>query len=590
MRRPHPIGPNTPVVVNLSQLFTRPNSLHYTNMDIVVEGARASDNARMSIRTPATAETTTCIVAKRIYIRFPYRQRVEGLVVRGGRIIAHGARRALRASRNRGDGWLDLGDAVITPGLVDSHTHFFYWAIQHMCVIDVAGEPTLTATLATIRRQSRKKHLGDWVLARGFDINVWGTGFPTAADLDRAVSDRPVMVRSRDGHCAWLNTRAMQRVGIRRSTPDPPGGRYLRDRNGTPTGLVQEAAVDLLPNPVTELALRHDNHSLKIVDEALRSAYQHAWSFGLCGVHALDDAASLLHFQRHRSDGRLGLRIVHSIPYADRNRAIELGLCSGLGDDWLRIGAIKIFSDGTLGSRTALMYDAYPGMRGATMRCGVPVVAGDALRDTVVELAARGWAVWIHAIGDRAVHDCVTAIRAARRVEPRRLPHRIEHAQCARPADIRAMSRLGIIASAQPCHMLADIPVADRHWPRARRHAFPLRSFIRAGLVVPFGSDVPVEPIDPRRSLYAAVLRRDEQGQPTGGWFPGQRLSIEQALACFTEHANASVNASRNHGTLAVGSAADMTVWQDDPLTVPSERLREVRIRGCMIAGKLHLT
>lgn len=543
----------------------------------------------MESRAPTIYGRTTYIVAKRIYPRFPYRQAVEGLVIRDGRIAAAAPRRTLRRSRTRRDTWIDLGEAVVTPGLVDSHTHFFYWAMQRACVIDVSGETSLDATLAKIRREARQKNLGDWILARGFDINTWKTAFPTAADLDRAVPDRPAMVRSRDGHCAWLNTRAMRQVEIRPHTPDPPGGRYLRDRHGAPTGLVQEAAVDLLPNPVAELAMRRDSRSLKTIDQALDSAYQCAWSFGLCGVHALDDAASLLHLQRHRHDGRLGLRIIHSVPYGDRRKAFELGLRSGLGDDWLRIGAIKIFSDGTLGSRTALMFDAYPGMKTAAARNGVPVIAGDALRDAAIEAASRGWAVWIHAIGDRAVHECVTAIAAARRVEQRRLLHRIEHAQCARPADIRAMARLGIIASVQPCHMLADIPVADRHWPRASRNAFPLRSFFDAGLIVPFGSDVPVESIDPRRSLYAAVQRRDEHGRPADGWFPDQRISIRQALAGFTEHAAASVGAAHGRGTLAVGDAADMTVWRDDPLRMPPDLLREARIGGCIIAGQPRL-
>jgi hypothetical protein len=151
------------------------------------------------------------------------------------------------------------------------------------------------------------------------------------------------------------------------------------------------------------------------------------------------------------------------------------------------------------------------------------------------------------------------------------------------------MARLGIIASVQPCHMLADIPVADRHWPRASRNAFPLRSFFDAGLIVPFGSDVPVESIDPRRSLYAAVQRRDEHGRPADGWFPDQRISIRQALAGFTEHAAASVGAAHGRGTLAVGDAADMTVWRDDPLRMPPDLLREARIGGCIIAGQPRL-
>jgi predicted amidohydrolase YtcJ len=257
-----------------------------------------------------------------------------------------------------------------------------------------------------------------------------------------------------------------------------------------------------------------------------------------------------------------------------------------LGDDWLRIGGVKIFADGALGSQTACMFTPYPG-RGTY--CGVPLLAGEELRETVVSAARRGWPVWVHAIGDRAVHDCVSAIAAARRVEATFLPHRIEHAQCVRPGDVRRMAKARIIASVQPAHILGDIPTANRHWPRARRNAYPLRRLLDAGVPLAMGSDVPIESLDPRRAFHGATRRTDEVGRPPDGWFPEQRLSAAEVLRGYTVGAAACVAAPPGSGTITPGAPADLTIWHDDPLTAPPEELLEIGIAGCVVAGQVHL-
>jgi predicted amidohydrolase YtcJ len=428
--------------------------------------------------------------------------------------------------------------------------------------------------------------LGDWVVGRGFDYNTWPEGVPRAADLDRAVPDRPTIVYSRDGHTAWLNSPALERVGITGRTRDPKGGRYLRDVSGRATGIVQEAAVGLLPDPVRKFGQRTDAAAVRAVDGAVEQAYRVAWSLGIVGVHSMDDAVSLTHFQRQHRDRRLGVRVLHAIPLANMAGAISLGLRSGLGDDWLRIGAVKIFADGALGSQTAYMFASYPRSGG---HCGVPIVAGEELRNVTVEAARNGWAVWIHAIGDRAAHEAVKAIGAARRVEESPLPHRIEHAQCVRPADMRKMARLGIVASVQPSHVPGDIRTAERHWPRASRNAYAFRAMLDAGIDLAVGSDVPVESIDPRRSLFAAVCRTDEQGYPAGGWYPGQRISVADVLRGYTAGAALAVGGAKTAGTLAPRAPADLTLWHDDPLTAPPESLLDLRIAGCLVGGQLHL-
>ncbi|MFQ5807501.1 MAG: amidohydrolase [Phycisphaerae bacterium] len=535
---------------------------------------------------PGSHQPDLILLARRCYSLRPRLRPVQAVATHAGRIVALGSRRTLARLKGRATKLVELGAGAITPGLVDCHTHFFYWALHRSLAIDVSDRKSLAETLSSIRRQARTKFFGDWVVACGFDYNIWPEGLPSARDLDRAVPDRPALVRSRDGHTAWLNSLALQRAGITTQTRDPKGGRCLRDTRGRPTGIVQETVIELVPDPVREFAQRTDAAALRAVDRALQQAYRTAWSLGIVGVHSMDDAVSLARLQRQHRNRRLGIRVVHAIPSASLPQALALGLRSGLGDDWLRLGAVKVFADGALGSQTAYMFHPYP-ERGND--CGVPVVAGGELRELAVEAARHGWALWIHAIGDRAVHDAITAIGAARRVEETPLPHRIEHAQCVRPADARKMARFGITASVQPCHLLADVRTAERHWPRAARNAFPYGSLLDAGVVLAMGSDVPVDSIDPRRSLFAAVKRTDEQGYPDGGWYPAQRLSVEQVLRGFTTGAAASVGGPERTGTLAIDAPADLTLWHDDPLESPRESLLDLRIAGCVIDGRLHL-
>ncbi|MCK4342938.1 MAG: amidohydrolase, partial [Phycisphaerae bacterium] len=489
--------------------------------------------------------------------------------------------------RARGTQVVDLGAAVITPGLVDCHTHFFYWALGRALVIDVSELWLLDDVLRKIRAQAKTKRLGDWIVARGFDHNRWAAEFPTAADLDRAVSEQPVMVHSRDEHSAWLNTAALRRCRITSRTPDPKGGRYLRDARGRPTGIVQEAALQRLPDPLRDFARRRDPSGRRIIDRALDAAYRTAWGLGIVGVHVLDDGPSLSHLLRHHATRRLGLRVVHAVAWADLEHACQLGLRSGFGEDWFRLGGVKIFADGALGSQTAYMFQPYPG-RGDY--CGVPVVAGEELKETLRKAVQHGWAAWIHAIGDRAVHEAVDAIAAARRLGNPALPHRIEHVQCVRPADARRMARLNIVASVQPCHLLGDITTADRHWPRARRNTFAFRRLLDSGVTLAGGSDVPIESLDPRRSLFAATMRTDEHGEPAGGWFPEQRISARDALLAFTRGAALASGNPAPTGTLAPGAPADLTIWADDPFRACPAELLQAGILGCVVDGQVHLT
>jgi predicted amidohydrolase YtcJ len=533
------------------------------------------------------------VLAKRCRTFANPRRPAEALAIRRGRIAAIGTTREIRALKKLGTRVIDLAGATVTPGLVDCHTHFLFWAISRAYTIDLAACRSKAETLERLRRLAPKHAIGEWIVGMGFNHNLWPDGSPSSVDLDPLFPDRPVVLRSRDTHMAWLNSAALRRAGIGPDTPDPKDGCYGRDARGRVNGTVFEKAVERLPDPIAEIAARVDAQALRIVDRALEEAYCTAWSLGLTGVHTVDGALSLKHMQRHRRAGRLGMRVLHGVPLENLQHAKALGLRSGLGDEWLRIGGIKIFSDGSLGANTAFMYDPYPGGGGNR---GVPVIVGDELKEAAVDAARHGWALWIHAIGDRAVHDVIEALAAARKVEETRLPHRIEHVQCARPADIRRIGRLGLIASMQPCHIMGDIRTAERLWPKASRNAFAFQSLRAAGVTLALGSDVPVESNDPRRGLFGAAVRTDLDGYPAGGWYADQRLTVEQALYGYTRGAAACLGGSASgggeaapSGTLEVGAPADLTIWYDDPLEAAGDELLKLRIGGCMIGGELHL-
>lgn len=503
------------------------------------------------------------------------------------RVVAVGTKTDILELRTRGTDVLQLRGATLTPGLVDSHTHFFYWALGESLLVDVSPCTSLDSTLRTIATRAQHRRIGPWVVAHGFDHNRWKSPPPQAADLDRILPDIPVLVHSRDHHTVWLNSAGLRAARLDRNTPDPPGGNLERNATGELTGLIRETAIELLPDPVRLLAGENTPAAHRVIDRALYRAYERAWAHGITAVHSMDDGLSLTHLQRHHARGALGLRVVHAIPLAELPAARRLGLRSGLGDRWLRLGGVKIFSDGALGSQTAYMFDAYPGRPGY---CGVPVISGDPLRAAVAEAVAAGWCVWIHAIGDRAVKETVDALVSTRRDSGASLPmpHRIEHAQCVRPADARRMARAGIIASVQPCHIPGDIATAQRHWPRAQRNAYPFRRLLDAGAILAAGSDIPVESIDPRRSLHGAVCRTDESGQPAGGWVATERLSVSETLWAFTRGAAASVGLSEPAGTLRPGAAADATVWDDDPLAAAPGELLQLGLRGAIVAGSVH--
>jgi predicted amidohydrolase YtcJ len=441
---------------------------------------------------------------------------------------------------------IDLGGRCVLPGFTDSHVHFPTWALaQRQAKLD--GCASLAEALHRIRASG-------WKRGYGWRDAEWPDGPPTRRALD-AISDEPVAMWSKDYHSLWLNSAAL---GLARGDLEVEGGVVERDASGEPTGVLRE-----------ESAWRFkDKHLAVPADEyldAMRAGVKLAHARGVTCVHDKDGwlgAAGL--WQQLEPQ----LRVWQSIP-ADRLPELRaLSLRSGVGSPLLRLGYLKVFMDGTLGSQTAWMMDG----------SGVRITSGEELAEIVRAGAEAGWPVGVHAIGDRANREALDAFESTRDLwQPLGLRQRIEHAQCLTPDDVARFAQIGVAASVQFTHAPSDEELAKRFWPDKLDGVYSFRSLLESGAVLANGSDAPVEELDPWAGVLAAVLRH---------WRPDQRLTVEEAL-----HATCVAPAWISHdervrGTLLPGRAADLVVLDRDPLSIEPDELPEVGVVATMVGGR----
>jgi predicted amidohydrolase YtcJ len=506
----------------------------------------------------------------------PKTPRAEALAVLGGRVLHAGGADECRAALGPGHEAEDLRGAWVIPGLADSHIHFTWYA-RGLREVDV--EPTASAEEAAelVRERVAGAAPGEWVLGSGWNFNRWHDRRPPErAQLDRVAPDNPVALRSKDRHSLWVNSRALELAGITAQTPDPPGGKIVRGPGGEPSGWLLEDARD----PVWEAQGRAPQSSLK---DLLKEAFPSALALGITTIHDFDGREAIEAYTELRADDELPIRVLKSVPLDSLDWALAEGLRSGQGDEWLRIGSLKIFTDGALGSHSALMLDAYSGEPGNT---GVEVTPPDELQELVLRAARGGLSCALHAIGDRANRNALDAFERARREGVGAgLRHRIEHVQHLHPDDLPRLRELDIIASMQPLHATSDMETADALLGDRPLLSYAWRTLQTSGVRLAFGSDCPVEPLDPWLGFHAAVTRQRD-GLPPGGWQPHERLSPEEALRAFTEGAAWCSVEERLKGHLARGMFADFVLLGADPLEGPPDKIAETRPLATYVDGR----
>jgi predicted amidohydrolase YtcJ len=509
----------------------------------------------------------------------PARPVAESLAAASGRILAVGDRQILAELRGPGTVVVDLHGGTALPAFTDAHCHLNAYGLA-MDEVDCspAVAPTIDAIKACIAATALGTGPGVWVQARGYDdTDLRPSRHPTRWDLDEVAPDVPVILRRRCGHVCVTNSVGLRLAGITASGPEVPGGKIDRDKGGEPTGVLRERAQelvrDIIPPPSVE--------TLKRAILRAAEAYLHQ---GFCAVHDTG-GRRVEEFQAYRElaeEGRLPLRVVMMVRDPWLEHCIGAGIATGFGDEWIKVGPVKLFADGGIGPQTAAVSRPYRSDRANT---GILHYQEEELTDLALRAARAGFAVAIHAIGDEAIRVAINALARAVDEAPPRLPHRIEHCVLPTAEDIARMRRLRIAASVQPVFLdvLGDSWLMHLDAELAAR-CYPLRSMAAAGLLLAAGSDCPVAPSDPRRGLWAMVARRTQAGRPV---VSGEALDRETALRLYTETPPRLMGEQSWRGRLIPGMAADIVILSDDPLRVRPDDLLHLDVWAVIVGGKV---
>lgn len=511
---------------------------------------------------------------------------VEAIAIRDGEVVVAGAWSDLQSLVGERTRVLDLHGAFAVPGLVDAHAHLFNLGrlrAQANCV----GTSSAEACVEIAKQVAATLPEGVWLTGRGWDQNDWKpAAYPDKAMLDVAFGDRPVCLRRVDGHASWVNSAALRIAGYLTDPAAPPGGEILIDpRTQEPTGIVVDAADD-------SLRARIPPEAPAELDRVLDLAQTAAVRAGLTGVHDMGlTLPAYAALQRARERGELRLRVVGYLSGIETLDAFAGKPDRPPPSAKIRVGGVKLYADGALGSRGAALLDDYADRAGHR---GLLIVSPEELTQQVERSLERGFPVAIHAIGDRGNRVALDAIEEAharsRQRNPRLLPlpelrTRIEHAQVLHPRDIPRFAALGVIPSMQPTHCTSDMPWApQRIGPDRLEGAYAWRTLLDDGNLLPLGSDFPVESESPLLGLYAARTRQTVDGVPEGGWAPGQRLTPLEALLGFTVWAARACGAE-SWGRLAAGYRADVTALDVDPLKGTPQDLLQGRVLWTMVEG-----
>lgn len=509
----------------------------------------------------------------RIWTGVPGESAANALATESGRIVAVGDEASVRRAAGVGADLIDLDGACVLPGLYDAHIHTENLA-ESLTAVDLRTVCNLDEALAKVSDFAAGLPAGEWISGGRWDSNRWaGRGRPSRQALDALLGERPAVLDSVDGHCAWVNSAALRLVGVDSRTPDPVGGAYDRDNEGQLTGIVRESAIAQFREMARSKSRDQLPDRLLVVQDLLLSV-------GITSIHDIDGESVRSAYLALRDQGRLGIRVHKAIPAVALETAIDEGRKTGDGDDWVSTGPVKLFSDGALGSHSCHLTEPFEG----TENQGMAVTSADELARLVTLADGAGIAVATHAIGDRAAQLVLDAYEQVV-VRGTALRHRIEHAQHLRHTDVRRMAALGVVASMQPTHCTSDIDLVDRLLGDRDIASYAWQDLLNAGAPLAFGSDAPVEDPNPFHGLYAATTRTRPDGSPAGGWQPEQRLSMNDALTAYSLGSAYAAGQEQHKGLLSRGHVADFIAVDVDPFDATPTQLHDTRVLTTVVGG-----
>ena len=518
------------------------------------------------------------VTGARVWTGDPDQPWAEALASKGERIIAVGSRADLDGLAGPDTDVIAADGGMLVPGFIDTHVHFISGG-SGLASVHLRDAATPEEFAARIGAFAETLEPGHWIMYGDWDHEMWDGELPRRDWIDAVTPDNPVWVSRLDGHMALANSLALDLAGVDADTPDVAGGEVVRYPDGRPTGILKDNAMGLVDHALPEASAAQ-------LDREAQAAMQYVAGNGVTTVHDMADWRSLATYRRLAGRGDLLTRIYSIVPLEDWERLREEVAAGGTGDDWLRIGGLKGFMDGSLGSHTAAMLEAFTD---APDDRGFLVNRIDDMREWVIGADAAGLQVMVHAIGDSAIRDLLDIFLDAVEANGERdRRFRMEHAQHIHPDDVERFAVQQVIASMQPYHAIDDGRWADRVIGAERaRTTYAFRSLIDAGAALAFGSDWSVAPATPLEGIYAAVTRRTLDGANPGGWVPEQRISVEEALHAYTTGAAYASFEEDRKGRLKPGMLADFVLLDRDITAIEPESIRDARVLGTVLGGRV---